>query len=128
MMSLGKSFDEPELSYVDTPIHDKKADARCKFSVPMYLPSTEFRKQLLNHQEPATLEDDMLAELGPTYVGSLAYRRALEERGLHWSRIIPLSIYFDGVQYSKRDSFHGFYFRDLRKNETCLSFLLRTFF
>ena len=41
------------------------------------------------------------------------------------SAIKPLALYFDGVQYSKRDSFIGFYFHDMKKNLRHLSFVVR---
>ena len=45
--------------------------------------------------------------------------------GVPEERIYPVSIYWDGVQYTKHDGLWAFYVRDLFYNTQYLQFLLR---
>jgi len=44
----------------------------------------------------------------------------------HWSDVEVVSVFCDGVQYTKRDSFIGFYIRNLRTSIEELVFVVRT--
>ena len=44
----------------------------------------------------------------------------------HWSDVEIMSIFCDGVQYTKRDSFIGFYIRNLRTHIEEMVFVVRT--
>jgi hypothetical protein len=44
----------------------------------------------------------------------------------HWSDVEVISLFSDGVQYTKRDSFIGFYIRNLRTNIEEMAFVVRT--
>ena len=45
---------------------------------------------------------------------------------LHYSRIRPVSLFCDSAQYTKRDSFFGFYMRDMRTSREFVSFIVST--
>ena len=47
--------------------------------------------------------------------------------GLPKERIIPVAVYFDGVQYTKNENFLGFYVTNLRTKRQQLVWLLRAF-
>ena len=44
----------------------------------------------------------------------------------HWSDVELVSVFCDGVQYTKRDSFIGFYIRNLRTSIEEMVFVVRT--
>ena len=44
----------------------------------------------------------------------------------HWSDVEVLSLFCDGVQYTKRDSFFGLYIRNMRTNIEEMVFIIRT--
>ena len=46
--------------------------------------------------------------------------------GIRREHVVPLSVYFDGVQYTKNENFLGFYVTNLRTNRQRLVWLLRT--
>ena len=47
------------------------------------------------------------------------------DRGIHWSRILPIALYTDGVKYTTRDSFIAFYITDYRTQQMSLVSLFR---
>ena len=44
----------------------------------------------------------------------------------HWSDVEVISLFCDGVSYTKRDSFIGFYLRNMRTGAEEMSFVIRT--
>ena len=57
-----------------------------------------------------------------------AYKKhpVISENTGHWSDVEVVSVFSDGVQYSKRDSVIGFYIRNMRTNIEEMVFLIRT--
>ena len=47
------------------------------------------------------------------------------QEGFPVTRIRPVALYWDGVQYIKRGLFTGFFYRDLVTNKSTLAFLVR---
>lgn len=43
---------------------------------------------------------------------------------LHYERIRPVSLFCDSAQYTKRDSFFGFYMRDMRTGREFVNFII----
>ena len=43
----------------------------------------------------------------------------------HWSNIEVLSLFCDGVSYTKRDSFFGLYVRNMRTGSEAMVFVVR---
>ena len=62
---------------------------------------------------------------GEVYSEHPVVKRA-QNQGVHWSRVKPIALYTDGVQYSNNDSFNGIYMHDLRSGKKILFACLRT--
>ena len=45
--------------------------------------------------------------------------------GLHWSKTLPISLYWDGVRYTTRENFEGFFIYDHRADRRHLCWLYR---
>ena len=45
--------------------------------------------------------------------------------GWHWTRILPFALFWDGVVYSKKDSFWALFARNLRTQEQFLLWIIR---
>ena len=117
---LRKDFDMPECYYVEVPTYDKFACRRVKQQVPVKLASETLRCEEAPTAELATDR----AEWHDAYERHPVVARA---RAAGWPepRIRPVALYWDGVQYTRRDTFMGFYFEDMRSGTRYLSSLLR---
>ena len=122
--AIDNSFEPPKLEYVDVPVHDRKLGARGTFQVAVRYPTAIFDKKFQQHEEPEGAEQSPHCAVN-AYLEHPAVISA-QQAGLHWSRIQPLALYWDAVQFLTRESFLAFYFRDLRTNEQHLSFIVRT--
>ena len=99
---LGSKYPKPVLKSIDVPACTKRGCIREEFKVAMRMP-TEIISETYNtttHIEPPGDDPSVLA-LFPNH----PVVRVARAEGLHWSRIVPLVIYTDGVKYSTRDSF-----------------------
>ena len=124
---LGKTYKRPEQYPVETPIYDKIACARSMYSMPMRLPTQcilEECKDLLDSPQPDG-EDICVHTDIVKYKSHPTVQRAQDDN-IHWSRTIPVAIYFDGVQYSKRDSFFVLQLRNLRTDVCHVVSVIRT--
>ena len=63
-------------------------------------------------------------KLGASFTKHPVIRSALE-RGIHWPEIIPLALYTDGVQYTKNDSYIGYFVQNLRTGTKMLVCAIR---
>ena len=63
------------------------------------------------------------ADLGDLYFKHPVTLEARSE-GLSWEQIVPMSLYFDGVQYTNNENFLGFYCTNLRTKKQRLVWLL----
>ena len=113
-LMLGQNFTDPDLYYVKTPLFDKKTAERLETRVPVHLPSRIMLEQLESFAEPSETQEDACAH------EHLDCRKWLDHpvRQRHKdllpaSRIRPVALYWDSVQYNERDSFFGLYMRDL---------------
>lgn len=122
---LAKEFKDPQLTNIDVPVFNKKACQRDKVSTPMHLPSAIFEDQTgiftdsnaLDTVEPKELQDKYRCQAWvdhPVKVQSTC----------HWSRIIPVSLYWDAAQYTIRDSYFGMFIRNLRTGDQELIFII----
>ena len=67
--------------------------------------------------------DDPLVGIGfSDFENHPARIRALAQ-GIHWSKIIPIAMYWDGVRYTKHENFEAFYWQDLRTQVRYLGFV-----
>lgn len=120
-VQLQKEYARPDLYYVRVPSYSKKECRRVTRDIPIALPhealqTTSAGSVAESNQEAPEWHDAYIKH--PVVVEALA-------NGAPESAIKPLALYFDGVQYSKRDSFIGFYFHDMKKNLRHLSFVVR---
>ena len=125
---LGQNFADPTLYYVKTPLHDKITSQRVQTSVPIHLPSQIFEEQLESHDSHVDTNDTQT----PTHVHDLDCRKWREhpvrQRHAHIlpsSRIRPVALYWDGVQYTERDNFFGLFIRDLLTGVSHLMVVVR---
>ena len=124
---LGREFDDPELEYVNTAVHDTKSNQRSEARVPIHLPSVIFKREYKDFQEPAALitepaEDTTRFDCARWHEHSVR-KKAAEKK--HWSRIIPSALYWDGVQFQNRDNFFVICIRNLRTNVSHPMIILR---
>ena len=60
------------------------------------------------------------------YEGHPVAQKAFAE-GFRREHVVPVSVYFDGVQYTKNENFLGFYMTNLRTGKQQLVWLLSVF-
>ncbi|CAE7222610.1 unnamed protein product [Symbiodinium sp. CCMP2592] len=72
------------------------------------------------------LKDHLDADKGywDLYCTHPVVQKAFQE-GFRQEHVVPLSVYFDGVQYTKNENFLGFYMTNLRSGKQQLVWLLR---
>lgn len=121
----GKIFPDVDVHYVDCPIHLKREARRTSAQIPIYLPSKAFQKfiteKMIRDHPPA----DFARVIGEIdlYVNHPVVLGAQAE-GLK-TPVRPVALYWDGVVYTKNDSFFAFYVTDILTTQKCCSFLLR---
>ena len=124
-MVLGKTYQRPVEYNVTTPIYDKILCRRTTHSMPVRLPTQCLCEDILDDASSSSLDADNCPHAKTeSYTNHPVVRKA-QQKGVHWSKIIPVALYFDGVQYSKRDSFLGFFTRNLRSSESHLNAIIR---
>ena len=119
------------MDVIPVPMYSKKAIGRQVVKHPTRVTSKMIRQELLNLKvlgPDATssaicefLQSD--CSLGDLYWNHPVTQQALSE-GFKPEHIVPLSVYFDGVVYSKNESFLGFYVTNLRAGKQRLVWLL----
>ena len=119
---LGKKFKKTNLRNLEVPAYTKKGCMRTKMNIAVRLPSVILAEKYddLNHVEPAGADPSILSIYGSHPV----VKKGLET-GIHWSRILALALYWDGVKYTSRDSFVGIFMTDYRTMEPALLALWR---
>jgi hypothetical protein len=119
---VAQKYPRPNLKTIEIAANSKHGCVREKINCPIRLPSQIFSESYSDaeHVEPPGC-DPSVVSLFPNHP---VVRRGLDA-GLHWSRILPLVLYTDGVKYSTRDSFVGFYVTNYRNMEMYLCALFR---
>lgn len=123
--ALAKGDENEDLLEVTTPIFDKRNARRESFQMPVRLPTSILKKACQTIVEPAGPDPLIDGTLSCPAFLDHPVRKAYMNK-LHWSRIRPTSIFFDGVSYTKNDQFYGLYIRDLRTGEEEVVFLVRS--
>lgn len=122
------------MEWISVPMYLKKSAGRTLVQHPTRVTSILIRNELkelgiLGSTNPsAEVVQDFLKqdeELGDLYERHCVTIEALRQ-GFSREHIVPLSVYFDGVQYSKNENFLGFYVTNLRTKKQRLVWLLRT--
>ncbi|CAE7376332.1 unnamed protein product, partial [Symbiodinium microadriaticum] len=131
---LAKEYEKPYVDYVAVPMVCKKSIGRVSVQHPTRVTSDMLRKELLalgllgEGAKPDAkfvaehLEAD--SEYMALYEGHPVAQKAFAE-GFRREHVVPVSVYFDGVQYTKNENFLGFYMTNLRTGKQQLVWLLR---
>lgn len=121
---LAREYTAPDLYYVKTPLYNKKAAARTTQQIPIHLPSEIFQRELEGQEQ---LISSTEPELSASKFQCKAWldHEVRSSSNLHWSRIIPCSLYWDGFLYGVRESAVGVYIRNLRTGVQYLMAILR---
>ena len=101
-LAIGRKYKPPELYMVKVPLYERKGTIRDSIDIPVRLPSM--------------IVDDTYRESPPS-------KEALELNTAQYRNhpvvnssagpVLPLALYWDGVEYTKNDAFIGFYIRNL---------------
>ena len=121
----GAIYPEVDLTFVQVPMFTKREARRTVESVPLFLPSKAFEKYLTPNLLQHPLDDfqEVVGQLDG-YLNHPVVQAAKAE-GLE-SLVRPIAVYWDGVAYTKNDSFWAFYCTDILTRQKFLSFLLRS--
>ena len=116
------------MEWVPVPMFSKKSISREVVSHPTRVTSEMIRAELtslglLGPEMETTGLSKADAELGDLFLRHPVTVAARED-GFCWEHIVPLSVYFDGVQYTNNESFLGFYVTNLRTKKQRLIWLL----
>ena len=118
---MASTFELPDLDFVETVSYDKVTCIRGKFDVPMQYAHKKINE--ICRDQPLEAGDDPFAAALPDFAEHPVRLQALAD-GIHWSKIRPVAVYFDGVRYTKNENFEGFFFHDLRSNTRHLSYIV----
>lgn len=119
----GKIYPEVGLDFVKCPMYKKRDSQRVVEEVPIYLPSTAFQKYITQDMVDNTAEfDKIVGDLDAYWDHPLV--KAAKAEGIK-RHVRPIALYWDGVVYTKKDSFFAFYVTDILSTQKFLSFLLR---
>ena len=119
---------------VSVPMYLKKSVGRTIVQHPTRVASIMIRNELIElgilgstAESPTAVQDFLKSdeELGDLYERHCITIEALRQ-GFKREHIVPLSVYFDGVQYSKNENFLGVYVTNLRTKKQRLVWVLST--
>ena len=121
----GKIYDDIDLVYINCPAYIKRNATRTCEKIPIYLPSQAFRDHITHDMVYCHPQKDFEKVIGglDCYNEHPVVCRAKAE--CLKTKVRPLALYWDGVAYTKNDSFTAFYVTDILSNQKFLSFLLR---
>ena len=121
----GKIYPEVDLDYVTCPMFVKRDACRSSESIPIFLPSKAFQTFLTTEMLENHPKKDVARVLGglDSYDAHPVVEAAKHEGFKNLVR--PVALYWDGVAYTKNDSFFAFYVTDILSTQKFLSFLLR---
>ena len=121
----GKNYDDIDLAYIDCSAYIKRNATRTCEKIPIYLPSQAFRDHITDDMVYCHPRKDFEKVIGglDCYNEHPVVLRAKAE-GFK-TKVRPLALYWDGVAYTKNESFTAFYVTDILSNQKFLSFLLR---
>ena len=101
---LGHEFKDPKLHYVNVPLFNKHTSERVETDIPIHLPSAIFEEQFSSDVSSDTQSSATEEPVNSRKRQDHPVRRRHTSL-VHWSRIRPVSLYWDGVQYTQRDTF-----------------------
>ena len=118
--ALALTHDMATTELVPTPGFRKQTARRITMDIAIQSCGERLNKEYAGKPFPAG-EDPLVTDNFIDFLEHPARARALS-RGLHWSRCIALSLYWDGVRHTKHENFEGFFFMDIRTRKRFLSF------
>jgi hypothetical protein len=119
---LAQKYERPNIKLIEVPANSKKSTIRETMMCPIRLPSQILSENYKNatHIEPPGSDASVVS----LFQEHPIVKRGLE-MGMHWSRILGVVLYTDGVKYTTRDSFVGFFMTDYRTMHMYLCALFR---
>ncbi|CAK9051241.1 Uncharacterized protein SCF082_LOCUS28143 [Durusdinium trenchii] len=113
----GKIYPEVDLDYVTCPMFVKRDACRSSESIPIFLPSKAFQTFLTTEMLENHPKKDVARVLGglDSYDAHPVVEAAKHEGFKNLVR--PVALYWDGVAYTKNDSFFAFYVTDILSSE-----------
>ena len=127
-MIMQQEYEEPALYAIVVPTFNKHSCIRTQARVPMNLPSRALKRDAaaggLNCEVATGIFPMAPAAFGPVYEQHPAVVRC-RQQGMPESKIRPVALYWDGVQYGKKQSFVAMPCHDLKANKKHLCFLIR---
>ena len=120
---LANEYNMPNLYSAEMPTYNKHDARRSTSNIPVRLATDTLSAA---YADAGDTHDDGLVEphLNNLFLNHPVVRRS-REAGVPLKKIIPVSLYWDGVMYTRRDSFYGFYFTDLRSGLKYMSAMFR---
>jgi hypothetical protein len=129
---LGREFGDPSLSYISTPMYDKRNACRSNVMVPIMRPTEAMSQYLLGHQN-AVDANDLQAPLPLAFPDAAWTPEELSNqviqdglaKGFHLSRLRRVGIFMDDAGFTKNESFHAIYLNDVSSSVRFLLAILR---
>ena len=113
----------PVLLPIKIVLYDKRACRREVTTIPMRVAHFDLSSDVYTGDGGDDgFASDILSE--PIYYHHPVVAKARAD-GVAWQNVKPIALYTDGVAYTKRDSFIGFFFRNLRTGVSKLAALIR---
>lgn len=125
MNHAGMIYPEVDLDYVKCPMFLKREAQRSLEEVPIFKPSKALKKYITAEMIPHPERDfhRIVGELDSYETHEVVCNA--RRKGLR-TQVRPLAIYWDGVVYTKNDSFFAAYTTDILTGQKFLAFLLRS--
>ena len=120
---LGREIPDPEMTYIPVPLYDKRSCRRIIKSIPFRPVHHVLGKKHHAGQLNPNVNSEFRKQ--PAFVNHTVRAQALEA-GYSDTMIRPVSLYQDGVQFTKNNGFEGFSTKDLLSGISYLQCLLRT--
>ena len=122
---LDRNYTMPNLYKVDVPCFNKHDSRRSTSQVFVKLASETLSDKYANGDAADGLAPTCIdPDLQQVFSSHPVVEKARSD-GVPDTKIIPVSLYWDGLGYTKRDSVVAFYFTELRSGQTHLGALLR---
>jgi len=122
--ALGGRVCPSKLFEFDVPKYNKNASRREVAPVPVQLLHVKLHEEYCDHEDPVGSMEDEDTFYHEAYTKHPVTVSA-KQFGWHWTRILPFALFWDGVVYSKKDSFWALFARNLRTQEQFLLWIIR---
>jgi hypothetical protein len=107
-VALSKEFVMPQFYNLDIPVHEKRESIRKPASISLRLP----HECMTDDHTADTAAMQSFLDENPHFREHTVFKAALQD-GRSVSEVLPCSLYWDGVRYTKNDAFIGFYCENL---------------